>query len=65
MNNEKLSGNYKVEFNATKLSSGIYFYRMQTGNFTETKKLTLFKIDTVFYNRKYFKAVDGQLFYVN
>jgi outer membrane protein assembly factor BamB len=30
---EKLGGSYKVEFNASNLSSGIYFYRMTAGNF--------------------------------
>ncbi len=43
VNEEKLSGNYKVEFNGNKLSSGIYFYRMQARNFVETKKLILLK----------------------
>lgn len=43
VNNEKLKGNYKVEFNGSTLSSGIYFYRMQAGDFVETKKLILIK----------------------
>jgi len=40
---EKSAGNYSVQFNAGKLASGIYFYRMQSGSFVQTKKLTLLK----------------------
>ena len=36
-------GNYKVQFDATNLSSGVYFYRLQSRSFTETKKLLLLK----------------------
>jgi Secretion system C-terminal sorting domain len=43
VNEEKAPGNYSVEFNASKLSSGVYFYRMQAGNFISTKKLILMK----------------------
>jgi phosphatidylserine/phosphatidylglycerophosphate/cardiolipin synthase-like enzyme len=35
------SGTYKVEFNASNLASGVYFYRMQAGQFSATKKLML------------------------
>ncbi|MBN1634409.1 MAG: thiol protease/hemagglutinin PrtT [Ignavibacteria bacterium] len=38
--NEKLNaGNYEVTFNASALSSGVYFYRLQINNFTEIKKM--------------------------
>ncbi len=43
VNKEQLPGNYKVEFNAPNLSSGIYFYKLQSGNFSMTKKLILLK----------------------
>ncbi len=36
-------GIYKVDFNASKLTSGIYLYRMITSTFTETKKMVLVK----------------------
>ncbi|RKY56523.1 MAG: peptidase S8, partial [Candidatus Neomarinimicrobiota bacterium] len=34
----KDSGLYSVEWNASGASSGIYFYRMKTGNFLDVKK---------------------------
>lgn len=37
------SGGYSITFNADKLTSGIYFYNLQTDNFTETKKMILVK----------------------
>jgi hypothetical protein len=43
VNENKPVGNYSVEFNAIKSSSGIYFYRMQAGSFVDTKKLILLK----------------------
>ncbi|MCO6473705.1 MAG: CotH kinase family protein [Melioribacteraceae bacterium] len=36
-------GNYKVEFNAKGLSSGIYYYRIESGAFRDTKKMILMK----------------------
>jgi len=36
-------GTYEVDFNAIGLSSGIYFYKLTSGNFTETKKLSIVK----------------------
>jgi hypothetical protein len=43
VNEEKPTGNYEVEFNGSDLTSGVYFYRMQAGDFVETKKLILLK----------------------
>jgi hypothetical protein len=43
VNEEKPAGEYIVEFDATALSSGIYFYRIQTGSFIQTKKMILMK----------------------
>ena len=36
-------GAYNVPFNAAGLASGIYFYKLQTGNYTDVKKLMLLK----------------------
>ena len=39
----KEAGTYKVEFNAKELANGIYYYRLQAGDFIETKKMILMK----------------------
>ncbi|MCW8804581.1 MAG: YCF48-related protein, partial [Ignavibacteriaceae bacterium] len=43
VNEEKPAGTYEVEFNATGLPSGIYFYQLKAGEFTQTKKMTYLK----------------------
>jgi beta-glucosidase len=43
VNDEKPMGTYEVEFNAALLPSGVYFYRIQAGNFVQTKKMVLMK----------------------
>jgi len=42
-NGVKAAGNYTATFNATKLPSGVYFYRLQAGTYSNTKKLLLLK----------------------
>jgi len=43
VNEEKLPGNYNVQFDGSDLSSGVYFYVMKADNFIDTKKLILLK----------------------
>ena len=43
LNETKPTGNYSVSFNASQLSSGVYFYKISAGNFIETKKMILMK----------------------
>lgn len=43
VNEEKAAGNYSVKFDGSSLSSGIYFYKMQTNHFTATKKFIIVK----------------------
>ncbi len=43
VNEEKPAGVYEVEFDASQISSGIYFYKLQTENYTSTKKMIYLK----------------------
>ncbi len=43
LNKRLSSGNYKVQFNAEGLSSGVYFYRLRTGGVSSIKKMLLMK----------------------
>ncbi|MCF6270015.1 MAG: T9SS type A sorting domain-containing protein [Melioribacteraceae bacterium] len=43
VNKNQKAGNYKIEFNGNGLASGLYFYRIQAGTFTNVKKMLLIK----------------------
>ena len=43
VNEEKPAGSYEVTFDASQLSSGGYMYRLSSGSFIETKKMTIIK----------------------
>ncbi|HVO72724.1 MAG TPA: T9SS type A sorting domain-containing protein, partial [Ignavibacteriaceae bacterium] len=43
VNEEKSAGNYKIEFDAANFSSGVYFYEIKVGNYTQMKKMILMK----------------------
>ena len=37
------AGNHTIDFNAAGFNSGIYFYKLEAGNFSEVRKMTLLK----------------------
>jgi photosystem II stability/assembly factor-like uncharacterized protein len=39
----KTSGSYNVKFNGANLSSGVYFYKLESGEYSEVKKMSLIK----------------------
>ena len=43
LNEYRTAGSYKLEFDASSLSSGVYFYRIKAGEFSDIKKLTIIK----------------------
>jgi len=43
VNEEQRPGYYEVEFNASQITSGIYFYQMRTANYSKTYKMILLK----------------------
>jgi hypothetical protein len=43
LNEFRTAGYYTIDFNATSLSSGVYFYRISAGEFSAVKKMTLIK----------------------
>ena len=43
VNEYKAAGNYSINFDAAKLSGGVYFYRIISGNYTLSKKMVLLK----------------------
>jgi hypothetical protein len=42
-NEEKVAGTYSAQWNAGSIASGLYFYRLKAGEYSETKKLLLLK----------------------
>ena len=43
VNEFKLKGSHQINYNASHLTSGVYFIRIEAGNFTDTKKMVLNK----------------------
>ncbi|HPS64410.1 MAG TPA: T9SS type A sorting domain-containing protein, partial [Ignavibacteria bacterium] len=43
VNEFKAAGTYTIDFNAGNLSSGVYFYRMETSGFNDIKKMMILK----------------------
>jgi len=43
VNEKQNAGSYEVDFDGSNYSSGVYFYKLQTDNFSEVKKMTLLK----------------------
>jgi hypothetical protein len=43
VNNFKQAGNYEIDFDGSNLGSGIYFYKLETEDFVDTKKMILLK----------------------
>ncbi|MEO8665549.1 MAG: T9SS type A sorting domain-containing protein [Ignavibacteria bacterium] len=43
VNEQQIAGNYEVDFSGENLTSGIYFYKMETNGFSEIKKMIMLK----------------------
>ncbi|MBI5403805.1 MAG: T9SS type A sorting domain-containing protein [Ignavibacteriae bacterium] len=43
VNEVKTPGNYSVDFNGTELSSGVYFYKLESNQFSDIKRMILIK----------------------
>jgi len=43
INEEKPAGEYEIKFNGDNLSSGVYFYRLETNEFQKTLSMVLMK----------------------
>ena len=43
VNSTESAGTHRVTFNASQLNSGLYFYKLKTGNFSKTRKMMLLK----------------------
>ena len=43
VNEVKQAGNYTVDFNASEFASGVYFYKLTSGDFSDIKRMILVK----------------------
>jgi hypothetical protein len=43
MSENKPAGRYSIDFDASSLTSGVYFYKIDTGDFAETKRMVILK----------------------
>ena len=43
VNEEKPAGSYEAEFRAAGLASGVYFYKLSAGEYTDSKKMVIIK----------------------
>ncbi len=43
VNEQQKPGTYETEFNASNQSSGVYFYKLQTEKYSDTKKMVIIK----------------------
>jgi len=43
VNEIKPAGRFKVEFEGSSFASGVYFYRIEAGEFVQTKRMVLIK----------------------
>ncbi len=43
VNEEKTAGNYEIDFGGKELPSGVYFYKLNSNNFSMTKKMILIR----------------------
>lgn len=43
VNENKAPGNYEINFDATQLPTGVYFYKISAGKFSKVKKMLLIR----------------------
>ncbi|MBK8550226.1 MAG: T9SS type A sorting domain-containing protein [Ignavibacteria bacterium] len=43
VNEKQHAGNYEIEFNAENFFSGVYFYKIEAGDFSDVKRMLLIK----------------------